>query len=199
MSVLRLLMLLLPGLIAGPVAAEDEVAYVYGWVEKGRLLVADDTELKVKLDSGALTSSLHATDIERFERDDEEWVRFTFTLEDHDEDADFEAQEIERRVYRNLRIRSASGETRRPVVLMRLCMGSVVHEEQFGLEDRGALNYPVLLGRRTIQHLGLLDVTRTFLNEPECDDDTEIRLHEDRKPDPDIGDGAGNGDEEESG
>ena len=199
MPVMRLLILLLPGLVAGPAVAGEDVAHVYGWVEKGRLLVADDTELKVKLDSGALTSSLHATDIERFERDDEEWVRFTFSLDAHDEDDELEEQQIERRVYRNLRIRSASGTTRRPVVLMRLCMGNVVHEEQFGLEDRGALNYPVLLGRRTIQHLGLLDVTRTFLNEPRCDDDAEIRLHEDRKPDPDIGDGAGNGDEEESG
>lgn len=175
-------------LVPGLAVADGQIANVYGWVEKGRLLVADDTELKVKLDSGALTSSLHATDIERFERDDEEWVRFTFTLEDHEEDADFEEKQIERRVYRNLRIRSASGETRRPVVLMRLCMGNVVHEEQFGLEDRSALNYPVLLGRRTIQHLGLLDVTRTFLNDPDCDDDAEIRLHEDRTPDPDIGD-----------
>lgn len=170
-----------------PALAGDNIAHVYGWVEKARLL-AGNIELKVKLDSGALTSSLHATDIERFERDGENWVRFTVDL-DTDDDGDLDVEErIERRLYRNVRIRGAGGLSRRPVVLMRLCVGSVIHEEQFSLEDRSDMLYPALLGRRTIQHLGLLDVTRTFLNDPDCDADAEIRLHGDEPPDPDIGD-----------
>ena len=35
------------------------------------------------------------------------------------------------------------------------------------LRDRGRDEYPLLIGRRTIQHLGLIDVTRQFTVEPE--------------------------------
>ncbi len=54
---------------------------VFGWVEKSTL-VPWGVELKTKLDSGALTSSLHATDVESFEKDGDDWVRFTVNVED---------------------------------------------------------------------------------------------------------------------
>lgn len=144
-------------------AEEDQV---FGWVENATLQPWDIT-VKAKLDSGALTSSLDARDIELFEQDDEEWVRFRLKLEDQESGEVF-SDVIERPLYREQAVRGAGGRDERPVVLMELCMGDTVYEEEFSLRDREEMLYPLLLGRRTISHLGLLDVRNTFLQEPGC-------------------------------
>lgn len=158
---------------------------IFGWVEEAEI-EPWGVEIKAKLDSGALTSSMHATDIERFEKDGEDWVRFTVSVEDADDDEQV-TRTYERPLFRNVRIRGAGGTERRPVVLMKLCMGQRIYEEQFSLENRGDMIYPLLIGRRTIQHLGLLDVTATFLHEPSCDDDSPVSREEGREDDEDIG------------
>ncbi|HBC34135.1 MAG TPA: hypothetical protein DC045_07425, partial [Marinobacter adhaerens] len=55
-----------------------------GYVE---WVVMKDTNLRLKarLDTGAKTSSLHAVNIEGFERDGEEWVSFQIPLGDHED------------------------------------------------------------------------------------------------------------------
>jgi hypothetical protein len=175
----RLHRLVLAGalLLAGPTpAVADEGKPVFGWVEKSTL-EPWGVEVKAKLDSGALTSSLDARDIERFDKEGEEWVRFRLKLEDEANGETF-TEWLELPLYRSLRLRGAGGVDRRPVVLMKICMGDTVYEEQFSLRDRGDMNYPLLLGRRTIGHLGLLDVRETFLSEPRCDEDAPLVEHD---------------------
>lgn len=157
------------GVAQAAFADEDKV---FGWVEKATL-EPWGVEVKAKLDSGALTSSLDARDIERFEKDDEEWVRFRLELED-EATGDLFSREMELPLYRDLRVRGAGGRDERLVVLMKVCMGDTIYEEQFGLRNREEMHYPLLLGRRSIGHLGLLDVTRTFLNSPNCDESSEV-------------------------
>ena len=160
---------------ASPAVADDE-ENVFGWVEKA-IVEPWGVEVKAKLDSGALTSSLDAREIERFKRDGERWVRFRLKLED-EESGEVFSERLELPLYRSLRLRGAGGTDRRPVVLMKVCLGDTVYEEQFSLRDRGDMNYPLLLGRRTIGHLGLLDVRDTFLSEPTCDDDSPLVKHD---------------------
>ncbi|WP_163558541.1 ATP-dependent zinc protease [Halomonas sp. NO4] len=162
-------------LALGTASAQDE-AQVFGWVEKATL-EPWGVEVKAKLDSGALTSSLDARDIERFDKDGERWVRFRLELEDEASGETF-SETLERPVYRRLKLIGAGGSDRRPVVLLKVCLGGTVYEEQFSLRDRGDMNYPLLLGRRTIGHLGLLDVTETFLTEPDCGEDTALVEHD---------------------
>lgn len=160
------------------VADEDQV---FGWVENATLHPWG-TEVKAKLDSGALTSSLDARDIEMFEKDGEEWVRFRLKLED-EESGEVFSDELERPLYRELRVRGAGGKDERPVVLLNVCMGDKIYEEQFSLRNREDMNYPLLLGRRTISHLGLLDVRETFMQDPTCGDDAEVVAHDPEKDD----------------
>ncbi len=157
----------------------EESKNVFGWVERTTLMPWG-VKLKAKLDSGALTSSLHATDIKVFEREGDKWVRFTVNVKDQATGKQV-SRTFEKPRYRKVLIRGAGGEDRRPVVLMQLCMGDTVYEEQFTLNDRSDMLYPVLLGRRTIAHLGYLDVTRTYLQEPECNDTSPVKLDKDQK------------------
>lgn len=153
--------------------AEDKV---FGWVENA-YIEPWGIAVKAKLDSGALTSSLDARDIEMFEKEGEEWVRFRLKLEDQDSGETFSDQ-IERPLYREQTVRGAGGRDERPVVLMDVCMGDTVYEEQFSLRNREEMNYPLLLGRRTISHLGLLDVRNTFLQEPGCGENAPYVPHD---------------------
>ncbi len=155
------------------VQAEEKV---FGWVEKATLKPWG-IEVKAKLDSGALTSSLDARDIELFEQDGEDWVRFRLKLEDQASGETF-SDTLERPLYRELAVRGAGGRDERPVVLLKVCMGNTIYEEQFSLRDREEMNYPLLLGRRTLSHLGLLDVRRTFMQTPDCEDDARLVAHE---------------------
>lgn len=150
-------------------ASEEQVdgKRVYGWVEKAIIMPLGAT-VKMKLDSGALTSSIHAKDVEISKSDDGDWVSFRLVLEDTGSGEKL-FRRIDKPVHRYAIIRGAAGEERRAVVKMDICIGDTVYNEQFTLNDRSDMLYPVLIGRRTLEHMGLLDVTRTFITRPECD------------------------------
>lgn len=169
--------------IMATVSSADSDKTVYGWIENARI-EPWGVEIKAKLDTGALTSSLHATDIEQFERDGETWVRFNTHIEDQ-RDEEMASREFERPLFRSLKIKGAGGTDHRPVVLLKICMNDTIYEEQFSLRDRGDMIYPLLLGRRTIRHLGLVDVQETFEHEPTCDDDAPVIGHEEQSDDDD--------------
>ena len=160
-------------------------ADTYGWIEEVAMQPWD-VEIKAKLDTGALTSSMHAEDIERFKRDGDVWVRFTVDFKDVDSGEQITTR-IERPMYRDFIAVGAGGKDLRPVVLMKVCIGDTIYEEQFSLRNRDDMIYPVLLGRRTIQHLGAVDVTRTFLHEPGCDADSTVLSYSEQETDEDIG------------
>lgn len=176
-------MALLACACAGPVMAKQPK--VYGWLEMATI-EPWGVAVKAKLDSGALTSSMHAENIEEFTKDGEEWVRFTVDVEDEYKDKDV-SKTFEMPVKRNLKLRGAGGVDHRPVVLMQICLGDTVYEEQFSLRNREDMNYPVLLGRRTIQSLGLIDVATNFLHKPRCDETSTVVEYANKEYDEDIG------------
>jgi hypothetical protein len=139
---------------------------IVGWIEKG-LILPEHTAVKIKVDSGALTSSMHAVNLESYTHNGKPWVRYEVPVKDADTD-ELVVMQFERPVFRRILVRGAGGSDRRPVVKMSICMGNQVYEEQFSLRDRGDMTYPVLIGRRTIEHIGLIDVSDTFLLKPSC-------------------------------
>ena len=123
------------------------------------------TYLRARLDSGANTSSLSATEITRFERDGEDWVRFKLGLSDDDVVVDSVRDEwIERPVERRVRIMQAAGSETRPVVSLLMTLGPLRGSVEFTLNDRSHLNYPVLLGRRFLMDIALIDVAENYLH-----------------------------------
>ena len=189
------------GEMASSITTSDELSgrVVVGWIEKGRVL-PERAAVKIKVDSGALTSSMHAVNIEKFKRKGKEWVRYDVPVRDADTE-EMVTMKFERPVYRRVLIRGAGGKERRPVVQMSICLGDKVYEEQFTLRDRGDMTYPVLIGRRTIEHIGLIDVSQTFmlpLNCPKAADDDERSKQARMKADEKLVDDSHMDDPEES-
>ena len=123
------------------------------------------TYLKARVDSGANTSSLSASDITRFERDGDTWVRFKLALSDDDVVVERVRDEwIEAPVVRRVRILQAAGEESRPVVRLLMTLGPIREQVEFTLNDRSHLNYPVLLGRRFMMDIAMIDVAETYLH-----------------------------------
>ncbi|AXQ50658.1 ATP-dependent Zn protease [Pseudomonas putida] len=139
---------------------------IFGWVEEG-LIQPENIAVKIKLDTGALTSSMDAKDLEHYEKDGDKWVRFNVEVKDS-KSGKLTNSPFERKIIRSVKVRGAGGAETRPVVTMRMCIGTRMYEEEFSLKDRGKMNYPVLIGRRTLQNLGAVDASRTFTMEPRC-------------------------------
>lgn len=124
------------------------------------------TYLKARIDSGANTSSLSATEVTRFERDGEDWVRFKLGLGENDVAVEGIRDDwIEAPVQRRVRILQATGEHSRPVVSLLMTLGPIRETVEFTLNDRSHLNYPVLLGRRFLMDIAVIDVAENYLHE----------------------------------
>ena len=165
---------------------EPEVMGFVEWVVMGETGI----RLKARLDTGAKTSSLHAVNVEPFEKDNEEWVRFQLPLGDHEDqpsEGDIDHGEVilefERPVYRTVLIkRKGAPSQRRYVIKMDFCIGGKTHETQFSLTDRGKFSYPVLLGRRFMRDDNILiDSGRSFIVENECEYSTLEELAKSKK------------------
>lgn len=90
--------MLAAGALTGNAMGVDKPTY--GWVETATL-EPWGAEVKVKLDTGALTSSMQAEEIQTFERDGADWVRFTVEIGDEDTD-EVVSRTFERAVFRDL-------------------------------------------------------------------------------------------------
>lgn len=144
--------------------SKDSAKLVIGRVE-WVWIDALNKKLKARVDTGATLSSIHATKIERFERDGKNWVRFTMQVNTEGEQGtNVKEQEFEAPLARNAKIRQASAEEidARPVVRLRMRLGHLEEDVDFTLTNRSEMNYPILLGRRFLQDIAVVDVSLKF-------------------------------------
>ncbi|WP_458525721.1 ATP-dependent zinc protease family protein [Onishia taeanensis] len=122
------------------------------------------TYLKARVDSGADTSSLSARDITPFERDGDNWVKFKLALEDDDTVIDAVRDNwIEAPIERRVRVLQSNGEASRPVISLLMTLGPIREQVEFTLSDRRQLSHPVLLGRRFMMDIAVIDVAERYL------------------------------------
>ncbi|MEN8259483.1 MAG: RimK/LysX family protein [Pseudomonadota bacterium] len=135
---------------------------VLGWLET-IVLKPWDVVLRAKLDTGANTASIDAEDITFFEKDQQTWVRFMIVKNKRSDKPDHRI-EIERPVVRTILIREHFWESQqRPVVSLQFCLNGTMFEAEFNLVNRSNFKYPVLLGRRFLQNIALVDAEVTSL------------------------------------
>ena len=105
--------------------------------------------VKAKIDTGARTSTLHAEDVEEFDRDGEPWVRFTV----HPwQDSSADAQRVECPIHDRRRVRSSTGHVqRRLVVRMDLTLGGRTVPAEVTLSRRHRMGFRMLVGREALR------------------------------------------------
>ena len=114
---------------------------------------------KARIDTGATTSSLNATNIIEFERDGKKWVRFNFN-----QTMNNDTQIIEAKLTRTILIRQANNSKpiRRPIIELPVQLGNIKMLTEFTLANRSNMAFPVLLGRTFLKDIVMVDVARTY-------------------------------------
>jgi len=134
-----------------------------GWREWVQLPDVGVPWIKAKLDTGAQTSSIHAYNVEAFDRDGVAWVRFHIRPWQR---SDADEAEVERPVHDVRRVRSSSGHVQeRFVVLLPLVL--IGHEvtAEVTLSNRDAMGFRMLIGREALSRGFVVDSARSFLGD----------------------------------
>ncbi len=133
-----------------------------GWRELVHLPELGLRGIPAKVDTGARTSSLHATILDEFERDGELFVRFA---------VDFERQRVRQvceAVHIDWRgITSSNGETqRRRIIKTPLRIGGLRFRAEISLADRSDMKFPMLIGRSSLRGRFVVDSGHSWLQSP---------------------------------
>ncbi len=157
-----LLLVITPQILAD----SEKNKVISGWVENIKVENIP-LNIKAKLDTGAKTSSINATDIERFDNNGEDWVRFQIILPENKNKKNLFL--MEKPLVRDVKIKNHDGNyDHRFVVNLNICFNNKIIETQFNLVDRSEFIYPILLGRRFLSGNVIIDPEKTFLTEMAC-------------------------------
>ncbi len=128
---------------------------ISGWREWVSLPELGIGSIKAKIDTGARSSSLHAFDLELFERDGQEWARFAVhPVQRNDERVIWcEAPIADRR-----RVRSSSGQvSKRFVIRTSLKIFGKSWPIDLTLHNRDSMGFRMLIGREAVRGRFLID------------------------------------------
>lgn len=137
-----------------------------GWLE-GVYLQPWGVRVRGKLDTGALTSSIHAEKIETFNKDGEEWVRFHFPYGKREGFKN--GFMIEKPLLRQSQVKEHVGDNDfRHVVVIDICVSGDIFPVEVSLADRNKFNYPMILGRRALSGRYIVDPGKSFSGKRSC-------------------------------
>ena len=143
-----------------PLTAKEGL--VAGWVEPV-VLAPFGVNLRAKLDSGALNSSLNAPDLKIIQRDKLDYAQFT--LKGYKK----RVVNMELPVIRYARIKRHNGVSqKRPVVMLQICLANQLITAEVNLIDRSLFQFQLLLGRTMLAGRVLIDSAQKKLTTPDC-------------------------------
>lgn len=131
---------------------------IYGYIESATI-VDQSLTLPAKLDTGAKSSSLHAINIRRIKKAGKSYVKFNVP---------FRGKEIEFlcEYAGSVSIKARAHEAEhimRPVVMMKIKLGTQEQLVRVNLTNRANFIYPLLLGRQAIVAFnGLVDPAKKY-------------------------------------
>ena len=133
-----------------------------GWREWASLPEIGIPSIQVKVDTGARTSALNAHDIEPFDRNGCQWVRFKLRGEQHQTDDIVCAAKV-----KDVRVVKDSGGHAEERFVIEAVVGIGALPESWPIEitlaNRGGMSFAMLLGRTAIRRRFLVDPARSFV------------------------------------
>ena len=133
---------------------------VIGWREWVRLPDLGIKKIKAKVDTGARSSSLHAFDLQQFDRNGVTWVKFKVHPEQRRSDT---VVKTEARVIYFRSVRSSSGKAAiRPVILTQIELLGAIYAIEVTLANRDEMGFRMLLGREAFRKRFLVDAGGSF-------------------------------------
>lgn len=131
-----------------------------GWREWGALPELGIDALKMKVDTGARTSCLHAFKLEPFDKEGEAWLRIWLHPEQH---SDRELM-CEAKIHDQREVTDSGGHTElRYVILSTLRMGEFSQPVELTLTNRDTMKFRMLLGRQAMRGHFLVDPDKSYL------------------------------------
>lgn len=130
-----------------------------GWYEFGTLNELGIQNLPIKIDTGAKTSSIHASNICLFEENGKQKVRFK-TLCAQNEKLDIVASLKDIRT-----VKSSNGQSeKRYVIETPLTLGDETWDIELTLTCRRNMNFNMLLGRRAMENIQVIPSKANLIN-----------------------------------
>ena len=135
---------------------------VLGWREWVGLPDLGVERIKAKIDTGARSSSLHATDLEYVTRDGRDWVSFAIRPAQRSAKGRIRAEAplVDRRPV----VSSSGTRELRPFVETSIVIGERVFPIELNLTDRRDMGFRMLIGRVDVRRRFLIDPGRSYLS-----------------------------------
>lgn len=131
-----------------------------GWAELVEIDALNLLGVRAKIDTGARTSALHATEIRPFEREGATWVQFLSEPGPFAEHIWCEAPIVEERC-----VTSSNGvEEMRYIIDVHIRLAGISYPVQLSLTDRTPMAFPMLIGRTALKRHFLVNVSRKYLH-----------------------------------
>lgn len=131
-----------------------------GWREWASLPDLGITNIKVKVDTGARTSCLHAFKLEPFQKDDAEWLRiWVHPSQDSNVEHVCEAPVLEQRTVTD----SGGHRETRYVIQTTLVIGDKSFRTEVTLTNRDTMKFRMLLGRQAMNGRYIVDPKASYL------------------------------------
>tara|TARA_B100000446_G_C10361409_1_gene273243 strand:- start:89 stop:532 length:444 start_codon:yes stop_codon:yes gene_type:complete len=141
--------------------AKKTSKFLVGALESCDLPDLGISNMPVRVDTGATTSSLHVDNIEEFEKDGKSWVRFDIHPDIHN---------VEKIVTTTARLSSkktvkssTADKERRAVIKTNFSLGGQTWKIKLTLTNRSTMSYLMLLGREAMQDRIIVDPSVEFL------------------------------------